>query len=188
LLGFALAGAPGFSIVASAAALASFWLGALAGGRVGSRHARHRGRLLGAAAATQAGLLAASVVLAAVSGNPVTAGYRYALIPVLGMAMGVQNAAARALAVPDLITTVLTLTITGIAADSKTAGGSGTRSGRRLVAVAAMLVGGLVGAEFVVHAHGAYPLVVALVVATTIAVTIRRRGRSEAGWVHPRQA
>ena len=33
--------------------------------------------------------------------------------------MGAQNATARKLAVPDLTTTVLTLTITGIAADSR---------------------------------------------------------------------
>jgi hypothetical protein len=31
--------------------------------------------------------------------------------------MGVQNAVARQLAVPDLTTTVLTMTLTGIAAD-----------------------------------------------------------------------
>ena len=36
-LGFALAGAPGFSIGASAAALVSFWCGALLGGKIGAR-------------------------------------------------------------------------------------------------------------------------------------------------------
>ena len=36
----------------------------------------------------------------------------------LGAALGIQNAAARKIAVPDLTTTVLTLAITGIAADS----------------------------------------------------------------------
>jgi uncharacterized membrane protein YoaK (UPF0700 family) len=35
-LGFALVGVPGFSIVASVVALASFWSGALVGGKVGS--------------------------------------------------------------------------------------------------------------------------------------------------------
>jgi len=45
-------------------------------------------------------------------------GFRYALIVGLGAAMGIQDAAARKIAVPDLTTTVLTLTITGIAADS----------------------------------------------------------------------
>ena len=55
--------------------------------------------------------------------------------------MGVQNATARRLAVPDLTTTVLTLTLTGIAADSRLAGGSGANTARRLLSVAAMLLG-----------------------------------------------
>src|ERR1700723_4183066 len=48
-LGFALIGAPGFSIGASLVALLSFWLGALIGGRAGTRLGQHRGRLLSAA-------------------------------------------------------------------------------------------------------------------------------------------
>ena len=40
--------------------------------------------------------------------------------------MGIQNATARRLAVPDLTTTVLTLTLTGLAADSA----PGRRTGR----------------------------------------------------------
>ena len=105
----------GFSITASLVAVASFWLGALAGGRVGSRFGKRRGRLLGSAAAIEAVLLVASVVLAALSGSPLAAGYRYALIVALALAMGLQNATARRLAVSDLTTTVLTLTITGMA-------------------------------------------------------------------------
>jgi hypothetical protein len=54
--------------------------------------------------------------------------------------MGAQNATARRPAVLDLTTTVLTLTITGIAADSALVGGSGAKAGRRLVSVMAMLV------------------------------------------------
>jgi len=49
-----------------------------------------------------------------VSRDPPAGAYRYALIVVLGISMGIQNAAARKLAVPDLTTTVLTLTITRI--------------------------------------------------------------------------
>ena len=44
-LGFALAGAPGFSITASVAATLAFAAGALIGGRLGARHRAHRGRL-----------------------------------------------------------------------------------------------------------------------------------------------
>jgi uncharacterized membrane protein YoaK (UPF0700 family) len=131
-LGFAVAGAPGFSVAASLVALASFGFGASVGGNIGSRLGHHRGRFLSTAAGVQALLLAASVALAALSGSPVTAGYRYTLIVVLGISMGIQNAGARRLAVPDLTTTVLTLTITGIAADSAIAGGKGSIAGRRL--------------------------------------------------------
>lgn len=76
------------------------------------------------------------------SGDPPAGAYRYALIVVLGISMGIQNAAARKLAVPDLTTTVLTLTITGIAADSTLAGGPGSKAGRRLIAIAATRAAG----------------------------------------------
>jgi uncharacterized membrane protein YoaK (UPF0700 family) len=183
LLGFALAGAPGFSITASAAALVSFSVGAVIGGRLGSRHGRHRGRLHSSAGAIQALFLAASVILAAVSGSPVMPGYRYALIGVLGAAMGIQNAAARKIAVPDLTTTVLTLTITGIAADSALAGGPGSKAGSRLPAVATMLAGALIGAVLVRHAPICYPLAIAFAVITLGAVTSRILGKPDPAWV-----
>jgi uncharacterized membrane protein YoaK (UPF0700 family) len=184
LLGFALAGAPGFSITASLAALVAFSAGALIGGRLSSLHSEHRGRLHSSAAAIQAMFLAASVILAAVSGGPVMAGYRYALIGVLGAAMGIQNAAARKIAVPDLTTTVLTLTITGIAADSALAGGPGSRAGGRLTAVVTMLIGAIIGAVLVRHAPIFYPLAIAFVVIALGAVTSRILGRPDPAWVH----
>jgi uncharacterized membrane protein YoaK (UPF0700 family) len=183
-LGFALIGAPGFSITASLVALASFATGALAGGWVAAKHAEHRGRLHSTAALLQALLLAAAVGLAGVGGSPVPAGYRYALIVALGAAMGIQNAAARKIAVPDLTTTVLTLTITGIAADSKLVGGQGSKAGRRLVSVVTMLAGAVIGAALVLHAHSIYPLVIAFATIAIGAVTTRKLGSSNPGWVH----
>lgn len=182
-LGFALAGAPGFSVLASLAALAAFAAGAFAGGRLGARHNDHRGRLHSAAAASQAGFLLASVILAAVSGSPVAGGFRYGLIVVLGISMGIQNAAVRKIAVPDLTTTVLTMTITGIAADSRLAGGSGSLAGRRLIAIVAMLAGALIGAELVLHTKIWYPLVIALAVILVGAGATYRLGRNEPAWV-----
>jgi len=41
------------------------------------------------------------------------------LIVLLALAMGLQNAVVRALAVPDLLTTVLTMTLTGLAAEPR---------------------------------------------------------------------
>src|SRR5580692_6892187 len=64
-LGFALAGAPGFSIGASLAAMAAFAVGALLGGRLAARHRGHRGRLHSSAAAAQSVFLVVAVILAA---------------------------------------------------------------------------------------------------------------------------
>jgi uncharacterized membrane protein YoaK (UPF0700 family) len=182
-LAFALAGAPGFSILASLVALAAFVLGSFGGGLLGSRLGQHRGHLLSLAAALQALLLMVASVLAALSGNAVSTGVSYGLIIVLGIAMGLQNATARKLAVPDLTTTVLTLTIVGIAADSRLAGGIGSRAGRRLVAVAAMFVGALVGSLLIFHAAIVAPLVIALIVVVIIAGTTHLLSRKNPDWV-----
>jgi uncharacterized membrane protein YoaK (UPF0700 family) len=184
-LGFAIAGAPGFSIAPSVVALVAFVLGALAGGMVGTSLAHHRAKLLSATTSLQAVLLAVAVVLAAASGSPVDAEFRYALIVVLAGAMGLQNAVARRLAVPDLTTTVLTLTITGIAADSRVVGGAGSVGGRRLVAVVAMLAGAIAGAVLVLDVHivGALALALGLTIAVSVAIFLW--GRSEHPWLHP---
>ena len=184
-LGFAIAGAPGFSIPASLVALGAFVFGALVGGKAGSGLGHHRGHLLAAATSLQALLLGASVAVAAASGDPVADAYRYALIVLLGISMGIQNATARKLAVPDLTTTVLTLTITGVAADSAIAGGAGSAAGRRLLAVTAMFVGALAGAALALHVHIVAPLAIALLVTAAVALVSWRAGAADPSWVHP---
>lgn len=54
-----------------------------------------------------------------------------------------------ALAVPDLTTTVLTLTLTGLSADSVLGSGKRTPPWRRIASVVAMLAGAAVGAVLV---------------------------------------
>jgi len=182
-LAFALAGAPGFSILASLVALSAFVLGSFGGGLLGARLGQHRGHLLSVSATLQALFLTIAVVLAALSGNLVNPGYSYALIIVLGIAMGLQNATARKLAVPDLTTTVLTLTIVGIAADSRLVGGSGSRAGRRLISAGAMFVGALVGSMLIFHVAIVSPLVIALIVIVIIVGTTRLLSRTDPEWV-----
>jgi len=182
-IGFALAGVPGFSVTASVVALAAFAAGAVIGGRLVTRHRDHRARLHSFAGAVQAAFLVVAVILAVAAGGSPAAGYRYTLIVVLGIAMGVQNAAARAIAVPDLTTTVLTLTITGIAADSALAGGAGSKAGRRLVPVVTMLVGALIGAALIRHALAYVPLVIALAAIVAGAAVSHLTGRGDPGWV-----
>jgi hypothetical protein len=60
--------------------------------------------------------------------------------------MGLRNATIRSLAVPDMTTTVLTLTLTGLASDSRLAGGSNPRIARRATAVILMFAGACTGA------------------------------------------
>jgi len=181
-LAFALVGAAGFSIPASLAALCSFGLGAVIGGRMSSRLAQHRAHLLSTCTTIQASFIAVSVVLAALRGTPVTTGFRYGLIVVLGISMGIQNAAARKLAVPDLTTTVLTMTITGMTADSAIGERSGARVGRRGMTVISMFVGAVVGALLIVHGQIAYPLGIALVVTAGVSGTTRVLGSSDPAW------
>jgi hypothetical protein len=60
--------------------------------------------------------------------------------------MGLRNATVRQLRVADVTTTVLTLTLTGLAADSSVAGGSNPRPARRIFSIIALFVGALSGA------------------------------------------
>jgi uncharacterized membrane protein YoaK (UPF0700 family) len=146
LLGFGIAGSGGLPVVAPVISLASFLLGAGVGGvlvrRMGDCHPSLVARALG----IEASLIAvAAVVAAATSVRPGNAS-AYLLIAVMAFALGVRNAAVRRIGVPDLTTTVLTMTLTGLAADSSLSGGSGQGSVRRLAAVLAMLAGALCGA------------------------------------------
>ncbi|MEU3567190.1 YoaK family protein [Kitasatospora sp. NPDC036755] len=178
-LGFALAGAANLSATASLAALAAFLLGALAGGHLARRLPGHRGHLLTAAVALQSALVAAATVLAAVVGHTSDPA-RYTLIGLLGFAMGGQNAVVRALKVPDLTTTVLTMTITALAAD---------RTGpRRLASAVWMFAGALLGALLVLHAD--IPLALALALALLLAVAALTHHAAKPtpapAWTHPR--
>ena len=181
-LGFALAGAGGLSIWASLVAIGSFLVGGLAGGRIGGRHAEQRGTLLRVALAAQLPAVAVALALAAAGGDPIDGARRYVLTAALALAMGVQNATARRLAVPELTTTVLTMTLTGIAADSRLAGGAGSKIGRRLVAVAAMLAGALIGALLALRVRTVAPLAAAAGVLTLTLVATRTFTNARAAW------
>ena len=142
-LGFALGGAQEVSIAASLVALAGFLLGAACGGRLMRSDAP---RMLRVVVALEVFLLLAAAGLAGLADEH-QALPRGMLLVLLAMTMGLQNAAIRRLAIPDMTTTVLTLTLTGIAADSPLAGGTNPRLMRRVGAVLVMLGGAFVGAS-----------------------------------------
>jgi len=138
-LGFALAGVGEISILASLLAVLAFALGAALGGRWAAGRAVHRGHLLSAGTAVQAAVVLVAAIIASTAGVD-DSKIRLLLIGLLGLAMGGQNAVVR-LSVPDLTTTVLTLTVTGLVADTTP---QSVRS-RRVVSVLAMLAGALIG-------------------------------------------
>jgi uncharacterized membrane protein YoaK (UPF0700 family) len=181
-LGFALAGAGGLSVATSLAAIGAFLLGALVGGRLGAITAAHRGRMLRGASLLQGALMGLALLLAALATEPPSSATRYALLVPLALAMGVQNATAQRLAIPELTTTVLTRTLTGLASESSLAGGTGAQLGRRLLAVAAMLLGALTGGLLVLHASIAAALTVACVVVLAVALVVHRLSRPDAPW------
>jgi uncharacterized membrane protein YoaK (UPF0700 family) len=140
LLGFALGRTPGLSTERSFLALAFFLIGAVLGGRIDLAYA-WRGLFLEAGLLGAASLLAIGLEISEYRGMLQVS----AVIAVSAVAMGIRNAIVRKLAVPDLTTTVLTLTLTGLGADSSLAGGENPRWRRRVAAVLALLIGAAVG-------------------------------------------
>jgi uncharacterized membrane protein YoaK (UPF0700 family) len=181
LLGFAAAGASESSVAGTLVAMGSFLLGALAGGRLGTSTGQHRGRFLALATYAQVSIVGAAFVVSLASDGTggITA---YALAALLAFAMGLQNAAARRLGVPDLTTTVLTLTFTGLAADSNFAGGANPNIGRRLIATAAMFIGASLGAVLIFHVSVSAALAVAVALLVINAIAGYRLSSSTAAW------
>jgi uncharacterized membrane protein YoaK (UPF0700 family) len=184
-LAFALAGAKGFSLAASALALLSFALGAAASGRVVTHLGPRRGRVLAVTASFEVVVTAASVVISWTVVDPGAGAVRYALVALLALGAGMQNGTARKLAVPDLTTTVLTQTIAGLAFESRLGGGTNSRIGRRGLAAVAMFVGALVGATLVLQVSRSLGLLVALVLLLAVALAAARLSRDAPVWDAP---
>jgi uncharacterized membrane protein YoaK (UPF0700 family) len=172
-LGFSLAGASGVSTLASLVAMASFLVGAMGGGRLGASLGGARPPTLAAGMAVQLLPVAGAAILAALAGVHGSAS-RYPLIVLLAGAMGIQTATARRLGVRDLPTTVLTQTLAGLASEL-TIGSirSDPLVRRRLLAVAAMLFGALVGALLVLKVASWTALAAAAVLVAGVAGAAR---------------
>lgn len=141
-LGFSLLGQGNISLPGALLALAGFLCGAGGGGRL-SRGESPRSLRVGFT--LDVALLALGAGSVWLTHSPLPTLF------LLAAAVGLRTALVRALAIPDIPTTVLTLTITGLAADSSLAGGTNLRLGRRVASIVAMLVGASLGA--LLHAH-----------------------------------
>lgn len=181
-LGFALGGAAGFVWWASLLGIATFVAGAFVGGRIAATRGAHRARHLLTAASVQCAVVLLATIAAFLFPRPYGAAALVVLIVLLGVGMGLQNATARALGVPDLTTTVLTLTLVGISADSRPAGGKGGKPGRRLVSIVSMFVGALIGSAIITAHLAPVVLVVATVLLAVIVALTARFAHSTDAW------
>lgn len=149
---FAAVGAEGFHVPYYIAALFAFMVGAVIAGRIWRLSTKGRlSRWLLIAAVTESALLvlAGGLALLLEDGGAVPAASLPVLIALTAVAMGFRNAVVRQLKVPDLSTTVLTLTITGIASDSRLAAGDGANQRTRIAAVCMIFAGAAAGAALV---------------------------------------
>lgn len=152
-LGLGLGGS-GTEILLSALSTGSFCVGAVLGGHVAFPRLAHRGLLLGAATAAQAGAVAVAAVIVAGPGPRPETG-RPAAIAVLAVSMGWQYAIVRRLEVPDFRTVVVTTTLTSLVAER---GQGGARYARRGLSIAALLLGAAVGALLIRDVSVSAPL------------------------------
>jgi uncharacterized membrane protein YoaK (UPF0700 family) len=172
-LGFSADPHSGLSAAASVIAIAGFVLGAFAGGQAAHHLATQSpGRWLAGAFAAEGLILGFAAVLAGAAVLPYAGDGRFATIAILATALGIQNSTVRHLGAPDLTTTVLTLTLTGLAADSSLAGGPGARPHRRLGSVTAMLAGAAAGAGILQWSPTGVIAIAALLVALVAAAFV----------------
>ncbi|BAQ31547.1 YoaK family protein [Bifidobacterium scardovii] len=213
-LGFAIAHAQGFVWWTSALTLVSFIIGASTGGRIIRHYGDHHVRHLLASTCVQAAFVLAALIgiylLNRFSPEPAMGGldaeaiarstqpslnfptarhidlHIILLIVLLAPAMGIQNSTARKLSVPDLPTTVLTMTLTGIAADTSARGHEHSKLGRRAVAMLALALGSLTGAYLQSHGHEDLILMLMIVCLLVVIGMMLPHIHSDARWVAER--
>jgi uncharacterized membrane protein YoaK (UPF0700 family) len=142
-LGFSVNKSSGLSPAPQAVALGGFVIGAAVSGRLGRALGSRTRRWLVIAIGSEVFVLTLVAVLMGV--GVIGPDFPLPAIALLALTMGLHGATTRRISAADLMTNVLTMAITGLAADSFLGGGSDARPLRRLGSVAAMLLGALFG-------------------------------------------
>ncbi|UCR89744.1 YoaK family protein [Mycetocola spongiae] len=176
ILGMGILGADDLPVVGPLIALAAFIIGAVIGGRALRPIAEGwtvRSTLMIAITGL---ILAGTAVICAISPAAESETVQFLVTGLLGLGMGIQAATARHLAVADITTVVVTSTITGLAADSRLAGGTGARWQRRVLAISLIGLGALTGAAtLLLH------LSVGLALAAALTLVVAWIGHPRAG-------
>ncbi|HEX4249959.1 MAG TPA: YoaK family protein [Pseudonocardia sp.] len=182
---FALAGAPEFSLLSSVVSLLAFVVGASAAGRLSRGIRPHRGWQLLVLCAVETVLLLAAYGCALLVGLPSTDVWRYVLIVLTALAMGMQGGLVRRLGVPDLSTLVMTTTIIGMGTDSRPGAGRDGKVGTRLVSVLALTIGALLGGLAARYVQPALPLLLGGLILAAVTAVAARLARSGDAWTRP---
>jgi len=144
-----------------AVVLACFLVGAVVGGRM-VKHGE-LGRRIGFI--TDAALIGDAAMVAWQTHPGPEGSARYFVFSTLAVAMGIQNAIMRKWGTKDLATNLMTLTLTGLLADSTLAGGSNPQAVRRGLSVGIFTASATAGAVLS-HYGVLWPILAAFVVFT----------------------
>jgi uncharacterized membrane protein YoaK (UPF0700 family) len=149
VLGFAATGTEGFTLGPPAISLGCFFVGAALGGRLAAALSERHRRWFALALTAEALLVAAAAAIAATVVHDTVADGPYLVIVLLALAMGIRSATIRRLSAPGVTTTVLTSTITALAADVGASGLGFTQRVWQVATIASLLLGAVAGAVLV---------------------------------------
>ncbi len=171
LVGLRLVNAGKTTPIGGLIALASFAAGAIIGGRLVRRPAP-RNRLLVDALLIASALVGVAALVTAL-GDIAKPAVHDATIILVATAMGIQIAATRHRAVPDMMMPAATMVIHGLAYDSPFAGGRADRYLRRFGVIFALICGATLGASLAAWQVWAGFLFCALLIAIAATLIIR---------------
>ena len=173
LLGLAISQTQELQVAHSSAAIVGFVLGVILGARlVGSGRERIVwSRRISAAVGVECALLLVFALGWWLSGPSAAGAGLAGLIVLAGLAMGIQSAIARRLAVPGVSTTFVTGTITALLTELTAVSGATGDRRRMAAAISALVAGAVVGGLAQAYARPAAAFVpVVVVVAAVLAV------------------
>lgn len=167
LLGFSLAGVSEISVTASVISLITFLMGAAAGGIIARSLERTRRKWVLTTLTLETLGLSVAAAAAALSLST------YVIVALLALPMGMRSATVRRLGIPDLPTTVLTMTLAALASDFTLNAETWPAARRRIASVVAVLAGAIAGA-LLLNLGLVVPLAVAaaVLIITTVAYAL----------------
>ena len=168
ILGMGLAGADDLPVVGPLAALGAYVVGAAVAGRLLRRHRSEWVPIVTAIFTVNAGVLTAVATILATCQIAATSAAGIAIAASVAALMGAQAASARALAVAEMTTVVVTSTITAYASETLFTPGVAWLTHRRLWAIVVIFSGALAGA-LMMKLHICIPVYLAAVLTAAVA-------------------